>query len=114
MEPVTSSVSGIDTVLSDPLLSTKTVRADPVTSTHIRGRCHAISQSSKSPYISGPHIHRLSGHPEPARYGRRDPDRVEDSYQRTLDLNCAGSVVLGCGSLGLHRAFHRADVAYVC
>src|ERR1019366_808480 len=54
IEPVTSSVSGINTVLSDPLLSTKTVRADPVTSTHIRGRCHAISQSSKSPLISGP------------------------------------------------------------
>ena len=54
MEPVTSSVSGIDTVLSDPLLSTKTVRERPVISTHIRGRCHAISQSSKIPHISGP------------------------------------------------------------
>ena len=32
----------------------------------------------------------------------------------TLDLNGAGSVVLGCGSLALHRAFRRADVAYVC
>ena len=73
-----------------------------------------IDHSARSGVLLQPHIHRLSGHPDPARYGRCDPDRVEDSYQRTLDLNGAGSVVLGCGSLALHRDFRRADVAYVC
>jgi len=42
IEPATSSVSGINTVLSPPPLSTKTVRGRPPMSAHIRGRCHAI------------------------------------------------------------------------
>jgi hypothetical protein len=49
---VTSSASGINTVLSTPPLSTKTVRGRPPMSAHIRGRCHAISQSPRHPYIS--------------------------------------------------------------
>ena len=53
IEPVTSSVSGINTVLSTPPLSTKTVRGRPLTSPHIRGRCHAISQSPNHPHIGG-------------------------------------------------------------
>jgi hypothetical protein len=53
IEPVTSSVSGINTVLSTPPLSTKTVRRRPLTSPHIRGRCHATSQSPRHPHISG-------------------------------------------------------------
>src|ERR1019366_423050 len=52
IEPVTSSVSGINTVLSTPPLSTKTVRGRPPMSAHIRGRCHAISQSPRHPHIS--------------------------------------------------------------
>src|ERR1019366_3024781 len=53
IEPVTSSVSGINTVLSTPPLSTKTVHRHPLTSAHIRGRCHATSQSPRHPHISG-------------------------------------------------------------
>jgi hypothetical protein len=45
IEPVTHSVSGINTVLSTPPLSTKTVRGHPLTSPCIRDCCHAISQS---------------------------------------------------------------------
>src|ERR1019366_418002 len=52
IEPVTSSVSGINTVLNTPPLSTKTVRGRPLMSPHIRGRCHAISQSPRHPHIS--------------------------------------------------------------
>src|ERR1035437_5454778 len=44
IEPVTFSVPGINTVLSTPPLSTRTVRGRPLMSPHIRGRCHAISQ----------------------------------------------------------------------
>src|SRR5450631_515052 len=50
IEPVTSSVSGINTVLSTPPLSTKTVRGRPPMSTQMRGRCQAISQSAPSPW----------------------------------------------------------------
>ena len=46
IEPVTSSVSGINTVLNNSPLSTKTVRERPVISTNIRGRCHAISHNT--------------------------------------------------------------------
>jgi hypothetical protein len=53
IEPVTSSVSGINTMLSTPPLSTKTVRGRPLTSAHIRGRCHAISQSRRQRHIRG-------------------------------------------------------------
>src|ERR1035437_9842140 len=53
IEPVTSSVSGINTVLSTPPLSTRTIRGPPLMSPHIRGRCHAISQSPNHPHISG-------------------------------------------------------------
>jgi len=52
IEPVTSSVSGVNTVLSTPPLSTKTVRGRPPTSAHIRGRCHAISQSPRHTHTS--------------------------------------------------------------
>ena len=34
-------------------LSTKTVRGRPLMSPHIRGRCHAVSQSPNHPHISG-------------------------------------------------------------
>src|ERR1019366_9693121 len=47
IEPVTSSVSGIKSVLSTPPLSTKTVRRRPPISPNIRGRYHAISQAGK-------------------------------------------------------------------
>ncbi len=50
IEPVTSSVSGINTVLSNSPLSTKTNRGRPLKSAEIRGRCHAISQSPPSPW----------------------------------------------------------------
>ncbi len=53
IEPVTSSVSGINTVLNNSPLSTKTVRERPVISTNIRGRCHAISHADEWPYTSG-------------------------------------------------------------
>jgi hypothetical protein len=53
IEPVTSSVSGINTVRSNPPLSTKAVCGRLLMSAHIRGRCHAISQSPRQPHISG-------------------------------------------------------------
>ena len=55
IESLTSSVSGINPVLSTPPLSTKTVRRCPLMCPHIRGRCQVISQSPRDPNTRARH-----------------------------------------------------------
>jgi hypothetical protein len=53
IEPVTSSVSGINSVLSTPPPSTKPVPGRPLMSTGIRGRCQAFSQVAQPAHTGG-------------------------------------------------------------
>jgi len=53
IEPVASSVSGINAVLDAPPLSTKSVYRRPQMCTHLRARCHVISQVVQLPQTSG-------------------------------------------------------------
>jgi len=82
IEPATSSVSGIITVLSNSALSTKTVPRRPLVSPHTRGRCHAISQSPRHPNTSGQTVplsswrHRFSLPQFRGRFRRADHRRL--------------------------------------